>query len=268
MNQISLIEYCRAANGMLPDNVYEALFDAAMNLGNGAVLEIGTAHGAATTAIGLGLLEKSSNNHIFTVDIFGGRYSSRSAFGSPADNIKIVKSNLARAGIEKLVTVFAGSSFAFANSGGCPDSLSMLMLDADGRIDRDFFLFYELTKPGSLIVIDDADDCIFLSRNSSDEPYVDLKHRITHLLVDRFQGAGFISDLRMISNTLFCRSTGKALAREPFMDMVIEAYRELVFSAGGPGWNDLAIIAPRASQARKALDLYDSVSKKLIRSEK
>jgi hypothetical protein len=248
---------------MLPDNVYEALFDAALNLENGAVLEIGTAHGAATTAIGLGLLEKGSNNHVFTVDIFGGRYSSRSAFGSPSDNVEIVKSNLARAGIEKLVTVFEGSSDAFANSGRCPHSLSMLMLDADGRIDRDFLLFYELTKPGSLIVIDDADDSIFLSLNSSGEPYVDLKHRITHLLVDRFQDLGLISDLRMISNTLFCRSTGITLAREPFMDMVIEAYRELVFSAGGAGWNDLAVIAPRASEARRALGLYDKISNKI-----
>jgi len=139
----------------------------------------------------------------------------------------------------------------------------MLMLDADGKIDRDFLLFYNLVSPDGLIVIDDADDSIFLSVSSAGEPFIDLKHRITHALVNCLHEKGFIKDLEMISNTLFCRSTGKTLSKETFLEIVIAPYRELVLSACGPSWMDLAFIAPRSSEARKALRIYDIFRRRL-----
>jgi len=117
MSTNSLLDYCRACNGMLPDSVYEALHGHAMNLKDGAVVEIGTAHGAATTAIAFGLMEQSLSNQIFTVDTYGGRFSSRSIYGSPEENFDIVKTNFASAGIEHIITMFKGTSDSFANSG-------------------------------------------------------------------------------------------------------------------------------------------------------
>ncbi len=248
---------------MLPDHVYEELHKAAIALDEGDVVEIGTAHGAATTAIALGLLQKKSPNLIYTVDTYGGRFSSRSAYGSPEDNIQIVNNNFAKTGIAHIVKMFKGTSEEFVKGGTCPDDISMLMLDADGKIDRDFLLFYNRVKPGGLIVIDDADDAIHLSVSSTGEPFVDLKHRITHILISRLAEEGFIKDLNMISNTLFCRSTGKKIHKDFFLQIAIESYRELVLSPCGIGWNDLALIAPRSSEALKVLKFYDKFSRYL-----
>ena len=135
------------------------------------------------------------------------------------------------------------------------------MLDADGRIDRDFLLFYPKVNEGGIIVIDDAYPGIYLSLNFDGEAYVDLKHRITSLLAKAFHQAGFISDLEMVSNTLFCRSTAKQLNVEEFKSMALKAYRELVFSEAGGNWVDLFHLQSCPSRARKALSFYNKASK-------
>jgi len=252
-----ILRECHACNGMLPDKVYIRISNCIPELCDAPILEIGTAHGAATTAIGLTVLKHRKRQHIYTVDCFGGRFSSRSQFGDPDTNLEIARSNLRKSGINDVVTIFKGTSSEFATSDGCPKSLSMLMLDADGRIDRDFLHYYSLLKPGGVIVIDDADDNIYLSLNHRGEPYVDLKHRITSLLVSGFQQAGLIDNLEMVENTLFCTSTGTPLNRSEFIEMCLRTYRELVFSPGGYGWKDLAALEPQASRARRALNIYN-----------
>lgn len=248
---------------MLPCEVYQLLFDSVKHLDQDPIVEIGTAHGAATVAMGLGSKHFQTNHQIYTVDMFGGRFSSRRAFGEPDQNLQIVKENLKRAGIKSAVHVFKGSSEEFAKSAECPTSISMLMLDADGRIDRDFILFYKKLKPGGLIVVDDADRGIYLSLNCDKEIYIDLKHRITSLMLDNLYKAGYIDDLKMVSNTLFCRATGKDLELTSFQELALGAYRELVFSHVDGNWEDLAYLNQFSGRARKALDFYNKCGRLL-----
>jgi hypothetical protein len=258
-----MLSQCGSANGMLPAEVYCKIFDSIKSLSGEPILEIGTAHGAATISLGLGAKRYDTKHKIVTADLFGGRFSSRRAYGDTDQNFKIVIDNLARAGISEDVHVFKGSSEELAKSEYCPQSISMLMLDADGRIDRDFLLFYPKVKEGGIIVIDDADPGIYLSLNFDGEAYVDLKHRITSLLAKAFHQAGFISDLEMVSNTLFCRSTAKQLDVEEFKTMALKAYRELVFSEVGGNWVDLFHLQSCPGRARKALNYYNRASKML-----
>lgn len=253
----AMLARCAAANGMLPQEVYQRLFAVTQDLEEGPIVEIGTAHAAATIAIGLGCKAFAKTHPITTVDLFGGRFSSRRAYGDTDRNYQIVMQNLAQAGLTDLVTVFKGSSVDFAASPQCPQRLSMLMLDADGRIDRDFLLFYTKLPAGGLIVIDDADADVFLSFNADREAYVDLKHRITHLLVAALQENGYIRDLEMVANTLFCRSTGRELDGDAFRAMALEAYRGLVFSEVDGPWTDLAHLVRTPARARTALSFYN-----------
>lgn len=252
-----MLSECIKCNGMLPVEVYRRLFDSFAHIDPEPIIEIGTAHGAATTAMGLGSRYFKKRHKIFTVDIFGGRFSSRRAYGSPDENLQIVVENLKRAEILDRVNIFKGTSEDFARSEHCPQSISMLMLDADGRIDRDFLLYYSKLKPGGQIVIDDADTEIFLSLNADKEAYIDLKHRITSLLVDRLNRSGYITDLEMVSNTLFCTSTGKRLETEEFKDLSLDAYRELVFAHADGNWEEITYLFNCPKRARRALELYD-----------
>jgi predicted O-methyltransferase YrrM len=252
---------CQVCNGMLPHEVYTQLFRLALELRIGSVLEIGTAHGAATAAIALGTQQARSQVRIYTVDSFGGRFSSRRAYGSPDDNLNIVRNNFKALGIDSLITVFKGTSDEFCSSSHLPQLISMLMLDADGRIDRDFNYYYELVAKDGIIIIDDVDDNIFLNLNSDGEPYVDLKHRISNLLVSRYEDIGLIKDIEIISNTLFCRSTGVKIDRGVFEKVSLDAYRELVFASGKDYWYDLARIGENASKSLQALYWYEKFEK-------
>ena len=86
-----------------------------------------------------------------------GKYSSRSKFGSVQDNFNFVRSQFVKFNVNDHITITIG---------GCDDllrshriaSVNILILDADGRIDRDLAALYDRLSPGCKIIIDDVDD--------------------------------------------------------------------------------------------------------------
>ena len=177
------MKLARMANGMLPDSVYAALWDCAADAPGPNVVEVGTAHGAATIALALGRRDAGLTVAIRTVDRLEGRFSSRSRFGSVEQNKAIVLRNFAAAGVADCISLFVGTSDEFAASGECPQQIHLLMLDADGRIDRDLLHFYESLASNAVIVIDDVDRELYLGRTHDGTPFIDLKHRISSLLL-------------------------------------------------------------------------------------
>lgn len=125
-------------------------------------LEVGTGHGGATIALAVGAKHARSDVHILTIDKMAGRTSSRSEYGSEEDNRRAAEANFRHAGVDQHITLFVGSSEDFVRSGSCPERIDLMMLDADGRIDRDLMLFYNALPPGAPIVVDDADERVYL----------------------------------------------------------------------------------------------------------
>lgn len=251
-----LTRHTIAANGMLPQAVYQAVFDEVRANGCHHIVEIGTAHGAATIAMALGAMAQQTRCRIWTIDRLGGQFSSRSIFGSPEQNEQIVLRNLQHANVADLVQLFVGSSDDFFASGSCPDQIDFLLLDADGRIDRDLMYFYPRMPPGAPIIIDDVDSVVLLSRTSTGTPYIDNKHRLTALLLDAFIREGYVLMRYRLANTAFCQRTAKSFDYNVFSTIALQAYRELALvDVNDPYWLELSQWNDSREITRQALKI-------------
>lgn len=249
-----------AANGMLPMPVYREIYRVAAGVAGGNFVEIGTAHGAATIAAALGAGLRERDFTVWSVDQLGGRFSSRRAFGSPKDNAQIIADNFRSANVIQSVRLFVGSSEEFFSSQECPDEIDFLLLDADGRLDRDLAFCLSKMAPGSPIVIDDVDDGIYLSRDHDGLPYIDLKHRISSLLLSAYENEGLLRVTTRLENTAFCERGEALFDPGRFAEISTGCYRELVFSSvSGPIWEELARWNDEARNVRLAMRAWDLV---------
>lgn len=255
-----LTEYVQEANGLLPLSVYKALWECVAQAPGPNVVEVGTAHGAATIALALGARNAGVKVRIHTIDLLGGKFSSRARYGSVNQNKEIVLQNFARAEVAECISLFVGSTDEFVASGQCPDRIDLLMLDADGRIDRDFLHFYNLLSPDAIIVIDDVDRGVYLSATHDGTPYVDLKHRITSLLLQALESHGFLRVEKTIHNTAFSRRGKRQMVDQEFSRLALSCYRELVFAdLPGPEWKELVRWYDRRRDVRQAMQLRDAI---------
>jgi predicted O-methyltransferase YrrM len=236
------------AGGMLPIAVYRKLFD--LGAAGGTIVEIGTAHGAATIAMALGAKQGGKPFHIYTVDPFEGEFSSRRQYGSAAQNSEIVKRNLSLFGVADHVTVVAGTSETLVETNPVT-AISLLFLDADGRIDRDLAILYDRLSPLCTIGVDDYDGKVCIIDVNATRA-LDQKHRITRLLSDAFVAHGLLLPNVTIEKTAFF-TKGKAVdAQARIRDAALPMYRELVFcDVGGlfdsSGRRYFATVAPSPS---------------------
>ena len=215
-----------SAGGMLLTHVYEAIFDVGARSRGGTFVEIGTAHGAATIALALGARQQAAPYQIYTADLFSGKHSSRSRYGSVERNLEIVKSNFDAFGVGANISVIAGSSAELVAAFN-PTDIRVLIIDADGRIDRDLAVFYDRLAPGCTVILDDIDGELKMLRTSGGL-ILDQKHRIGQALVERFIEHDVLRELNVIDSTGFYL---KGEASSPrFAEMSLPAYRELVFA--------------------------------------
>lgn len=254
-----------SANGMLPFAVYEEIYRTAQCSNAQSIVEVGTAHGAATIALALGAASRGPGYSVWTVDRLGGRFSSRCRYGTAKQNETIVMENLRRAGVGERVRLFVGSSDDFVAAGQCPEKIDLVMLDADGRIDRDLMHFYRKMPVGAPLIIDDVDSEIYLSRSFEGAPYVDLKHRITNLLISAFADAGFVRIEKRIENTAFLRRGDRDYDERVFLEISLPCYRELVFAdASHSSWNELMYWHENRSTVRDALSVREAIPPRLL----
>ena len=69
-------------------------------------------------------------------------------------------SQFRRAGVAELIELFVGTSPDFVSSGRCPPRVDLLLLEADGRIDRDLDIFYPRMQPGAPIIVRPANSAV------------------------------------------------------------------------------------------------------------
>lgn len=250
------LDLAERAGGLLPREVYDEIYSVAESVTGTTFVEVGTAHGAATIAMALGGQAAGSRPMVLTIDRLGGTFSSRSKFGAISENEKVVRENFASAGVTDCVELFVGTSDDFVSAGKTPKEINLLMLDADGRIDRDLLYFYDRMPIGSPIIIDDAQSLVALGCNYEDDFYVDLKHQTTWLLMEAFRAAGYLELDKMVCGTAFCRKTKSSLDHEQFRLISLGAYRELVFTKiKGNHWDELLEWHQNRDKVRQSLRL-------------
>ena len=221
-----------SANGMLPTDVYEKLFDLARHSDGGTFVEIGTAHGAASIALALGAIEAKKPFHIYTVDPFHGKYSSRSKFGSVQYNVAFVQSQFRKFGVDQYITIIAGDSGDLVGQ-NVIENVNILLLDADGRIDRDLGLLFEKLSPGCEIIIDDIDDAVYM-RKANGFWLVDQKQRLVYLLTNMLSSKGILRNMSILHLTGFFEKGAIKVSGEEIERIALPVYRDLVSAESRP----------------------------------
>ena len=216
------------ANGMLPASVYAEISKTAAEV-NADILEVGTAHGASAIAAAIGLKSKYS---VKTIDKLQG--GSRAVYGTIQENESIIRANIQKFGVAERVELFIGSSEDVADKIRFKQGIGMLILDADGAIDRDFRLYYNQLLPGAPIIIDDyRPNFISIMRSFGGDCHIGQKHRLTALLVDYFESKGLLTRNKVLNDTYFGSKPLDVTSDVSFdVEDILRLYRSLTFVKG------------------------------------
>jgi predicted O-methyltransferase YrrM len=227
---------------MLPAEVYRAIYETAMRVESGDIVEIGTAHGAATIALAKGL----DKGKVITVDKIRG--GSRDEFGDIQHNIAIIQDNFKTFNVAEDIEFHAGTSLEIAAELPKTLKIGLLMLDADGAIDRDFKLFYDRVVPGAPIIIDDYQPGFVRFYSERKTIRMDQKRRLTALLLDYFVLKGYLKTETIIGETWFgTKPMGAPPIGQVNEEDIYDLYRKLIF-ATGPGHSKIAELIGKATR--------------------
>ncbi|MEL6168265.1 MAG: class I SAM-dependent methyltransferase [Pseudomonadota bacterium] len=221
-----------ACNGMLPVRTYDEIYRRALTADEGIFVEVGTAHAAATVCLARALKDSGRSGRVYTFEkIFGG---TREAFGGVHENVQIIQDNLSRFDVEDVVELIIGDVRDEAAQVPSDARIALLFLDADGRIDRDFELFFDRMQLGGQIYIDDVRNAARLgldgTKGLAARFKIDQKHRISYLLLDVFRRNGLVGDGDFVGpDTWAGTKIANAYSIVPH-DEIVEAYRDLVFA--------------------------------------
>jgi len=212
-------------DGMLAPATYQQIYETAKV--GGTIVEVGTALGAGTVALALGLQAAGRAGKVYSFDPLTGG-PRRSIVED--ERIAHIQANFAHFGVERLIE-FVPQSLPLGMAAIPDGPVSVVMLDADGRIDRDLIAIADRLDAGASMIIDDYLDKVRVSRGRSwGTAYaIDSKMRLTYLLVEMLKRDGFISPGRVIGNTYFGEKLAELGAQIDPVEC-LKAYRELVFT--------------------------------------
>lgn len=146
--------------GLLPPAVYREMNRRFRDVDALDVVEVGGAAGAGSIAAALALEDAKNPDQLIVVEKCEG--GSRTRYGSREKNIERIRANFRTFGVADRVELFP-HKLTKENQNEVlnliqTDKLGGLILDADGRLDRDFPLFWPKLSDGAPIVIDDYAD--------------------------------------------------------------------------------------------------------------
>lgn len=212
---------------MLAPSIYQRLYELARDMAGNLIVEVGTAKGAATVALALGLRDAGKHGRVISFD----RGRTRAGQGDPHAYQELVKRNLRHFGVEEYVELVVGEVNKTADTVPRSAEICLLMLDADGAIDRDLGHFFNRVVPGGLIVIDDCADRVRVRRVGFSITKIDAKMRLTHLLLSYFKSNRFLSEGMQIKDTYFGHKLRDFPDGCPNPDDMLDIYRQLVFTS-------------------------------------
>lgn len=196
-----------ATGGMLSPAAYATLYALCHALPDRDIIEVGTATGAGSIAIALAMQESGKRSQLITVERCEG--GSRQEVGGYAENLRLIEHNFAQFGVSDRITLYpheltperTADLFALLSV----HELAAFVHDADGRIDRDFALFWPILQPGGLIVVDDYAEKIKYRPASERYPQGGIKPMLTYRLLNQFMAWGLFETLRFVDGTIFGR---------------------------------------------------------------
>lgn len=198
MDDAFFSEIRRTCKGQLQPNVYAEIRRTALAAPAGDFLEIGTAHGAATVVMARALKDSGRDGQVYTI----GKPGKGSHIGVPVE----LQERFEHYGVATRTTAIIAEAKDARKKLPAGILIGLLMLDADGRLDRDFENFFNMVIPGSPIIIDDYEDRVGLRLGRRGRAVgIDLKSRLTFALANYFRDCGYIEDFRVVNQTLFAR---------------------------------------------------------------
>ena len=231
MEQLELFkEIKNRTNGYLDANVYKKIYDRALQVPEGVAFDIGPAQGASSISLSLAARDGKRLHKVYSMDVFKNSAALKS-YENVEENIKVHYDNLKFYGVEQ----FDEARVVGRDNCLMPEvkeMVSVLFIDADGALDRDFENYYNRLSEGAVIVIDDCERTINLQSRTrflkwqSDtqiraflkslnmkalEEYAPLgKQYTTYRFVKYFKEHHFIDECTMVDDTLFARKPANA----------------------------------------------------------
>lgn len=195
----------RSAGGMLPSATYYSFYKAVQPLPDLDIVEVGGASGASSIALALGMHESEKLSNLVVVEKCEG--GSRLPHGGYEDNYARIVQNLKSYQMWERVRLFP-HYLTFENGAEVQalvktPQIAGLIHDADGRVDRDFHLFWERLVPNGLIIIDDCEDKPEYREISPRYPDGGTKKITTFRLVELFLQWGLLKIDKIERGTVF-----------------------------------------------------------------
>jgi predicted O-methyltransferase YrrM len=208
--------------GMLNRRVYAAIYVAARSAPAGDFVDIGPAQGGTTIALTLGRRDSGLAGKVYSIDRFAGSAALLDRHHQGV-NVEALKRNVADLGDSSRSVILVGRPEEVAAQVDS-DGLAGIVIDADGAIDRDFFLFFDRLVSGAAVIIDDYENRINkratdgylvwdderLSQHVQQKGEASLlnycplgKDYTTFRLVNFFIERGFIVVRKLVNTTLF-----------------------------------------------------------------
>lgn len=197
----------REAGGMLSPAVYHRIYDEVRKLPDLDVVEVGGAAGAGSVAVVWAMKESGKGSKVIVVERCEG--GSRTAFGGRSENLRRLEQHLARFDVLDRVALYP-HELTFENGEEVlalirTPEIAALIHDADGRIDRDFRIFWPRLRPGGLIVVDDFVNLAEFRLASPRHPDGGTKCLRTFRLLNQFIDWKLFEPFAQVRSTVFGR---------------------------------------------------------------
>jgi len=175
-------------DGMLSPRVYERLYRAVCDLPDLDIVEVGGAAGAASIAIAWAMQDTGKRSKLIVVEKLEG--GTRSDYGSYEENLMRIKRHFEEFRVHDHIVLYP-HELTLEDGHEALDLISTnhiaaFIHDADGRLDRDFQLFWPRLVPGGLIVVDDYREFKRFKPISERHPQGGIKRLLTYRLLNQF----------------------------------------------------------------------------------
>jgi predicted O-methyltransferase YrrM len=192
-------------NGMLLPIVYKKIYQLCYRLPDLDIVEVGGATGAGSIAIAWAIRDAKKNSKLIVVEKCEG--GTRVDIGGYAENLQMIQKHFEDLGVREQLHLFP-HELTFDNGKEVialikTPEISAFVHDADGRIDRDFYLFWPLLMPGGLIIVDDYANEAKYKAISDRHPTGGAKSMITHRLLNQIIEWGLFQPTLKIGKTIF-----------------------------------------------------------------
>ncbi len=197
----------KLTDGMLDSQVYRRLHHEVRQQPDLDIVEIGAATGTASVAMGWALKERRRKSKVIVVEKC--ERGSRARKGGYEQNVSIIQTNWKRFGVDRQLCLYP-HGISLKNGHEVLDLISTPQIagfvhDADGRIDRDFFLFWPRLREGGFIVVDDVENAFQEKIREDGTVEVFGKRVLTWQLLEKFREWGLFDPVWERHGTVFGR---------------------------------------------------------------